>query len=188
MSPIGARAVIDRGSRELISVGVMTQAFVVGPEPSAGAWRVLAGGARTGGQVVFGEARLAPRSPRPSLHVHTREDESAFVTEGVLTVRVGDRTFEAGPGHLVRLPRGEPRTFANLGNSLVRVFGVTTPAGLEGMFEEQASYFADLTGPPDEEAVAAIGARYGVTVVGPGLLGGSRPAGAADQERETPSR
>ena len=38
------------------------------------------------------------------------------------------------------------------------------------MFEEQAAYFAGLSRPPDEEVVAAIGARYGVTVVGPGLL------------------
>ncbi len=88
----------------------------------------------------------------------------------MLTARVGERTFEAGPVYLVWLPRGEPYTFANLGDSPVRVFGVTTPAGLEGMFEEQAAYVAGLAGPPDEEAVAAIGARYGVTVVGPGLL------------------
>ena len=148
----------------------MTQHFVVGPEPSSGPWRVLAGGGRTGGQAIFGEARLGPRSPGPSLHVHTREDEAAYVMEGVLTVRVGARTFEVGPGHLVWLPRGEPHTFANLGDSPVRVFGVTTPAGLEGMFEEQAAYFAGLTGPPDDTTVAAIGARYGVTVVGPGLL------------------
>ena len=148
----------------------MTQHFVVGPEPAAGPWRVLAGGTRTGGQVVLGEARLPPRSAGPSLHVHTREDEAVYVIEGVLTVRVGERTFEAAAGHLVWLPRGEPHTFANVGDAPVRAFGVTTPAGLEGMFEEQAAYFAGLAGPPDEQAVAAIGARYGVTVVGPGLL------------------
>ena len=148
----------------------MTEHFVVGRAPAAGPWRVLAGGDRTGGQVIFGEALLGPRSPGPSLHVHTREDEAAYVVEGVLTVRVGDLVSEAGPGDLVWLPRGEPHTFANVGDSPVRVFGVTTPAGLEGMFEEQAAYFAGLSGPPDEEVVAAIGARYGVTVVGPGLL------------------
>ncbi len=146
------------------------QHFVVGPEPGHGPWRVLAGGDRTGGQVIFGEADLAPRSPGPSLHVHTREDEAAYVIEGVLTVRVGERTYEAGPGTLVWLPRGEPHTFANLSHERVRVFGVTTPSGLEGMFQEQAEYFAGLSGPPDPSAVAAIGARYGVSVVGPGLL------------------
>ena len=50
------------------------------------------------------------------------------------------------------------------------MFGVTTPAGLEGMFIEQAEYFAGLSGPPDEEIVASTGAKYGVSVIGPGLL------------------
>lgn len=144
--------------------------FVVGPEAHAGPWRVLAGGDRTSGQLVLGEATLGPRSPGPSLHVHTREDEAAYVIDGVLTVKVGERTFEAGPGTLVWLPRNEPHTFANLSDMPVRTFGVTTPAGLEGMFEEQEEYFSNLTGPPDQQEMAAIGARYGVTVVGPGLL------------------
>jgi hypothetical protein len=38
-----------------------------------------------------------------------------------------------------------PHTFANLGDEAVWAFGVTTPAGLEGMFSEQAEYFASLT-------------------------------------------
>jgi mannose-6-phosphate isomerase-like protein (cupin superfamily) len=143
---------------------------VVGPKPADGPWRVLAGGNATDGQVIFGEALLPPRTGGPSLHVHQREDEAAYVVDGVLTVKVGERMIEAGPGTLVWLPRGEPHTFANLGDEPVRVLGVTTPAGLEGMFEEQASYFAGLAGPPDEDVVAQIGARYGVTVVGPGLL------------------
>lgn len=147
----------------------MSEAFVVGPEPGSGPWRVLAGGSRTAGQLVFGEAVLPPRTAGPSLHVHTREDEAAYIVEGVLTVRVGELTFEAGPGTLVWLPRDEPHTFANLSPGPVRLVGVTTPAGLEGMFAEQAAYFASLTGPPDEERVAEIGARYGVRVVGPGL-------------------
>lgn len=148
----------------------MSDVFVVRRQPSDSPWQVLAGGDRTAGQAVFGEAELGPRTPGPSLHVHTREDEAAYVLEGVLTVRVGGSTFAAGPGTLVWLPRGEPHTFANLGDEPVRVLGVTTPAGIEGMFEEQAAYFAGLTGPPDEQEVAAIGARYGVSVVGPGLL------------------
>lgn len=148
----------------------MTEHFAVRADEGAGPWRVLAGGDRTGGQAVFGEALLPARTGGPSLHVHTREDEAAYVIEGVLTVRVGERTIEAGAGTLVWLPRNEPHTFANLSHDPVRVFGVTTPAGLERMFQEQAEYFAGLQGPPNEAAVADIGRRYGVTVVGPGLL------------------
>ena len=56
---------------------------------------------------------LAPRSSGPGLHVHTREDEAIYVIEGVLTVRQGEKTHEAGAGTLVWLPRNEPHTFAN---------------------------------------------------------------------------
>jgi hypothetical protein len=51
----------------------------------------------------------------------------------------------------------------------VWAFGTTTPAGLEGMFQEQADYFASLQGPPDPARIEVIGARYGVTALGPPL-------------------
>lgn len=144
--------------------------FVVKRSDTApGPWQVLAGGDMTDGSVIFGEALLPPRTSGPSLHVHTREDEAGYVVEGVLTCVVGERTFEADAGTLVWLPREVPHTFANLSDAPTRVFGVTVPAGLEGMFEEQAAYFAGLEGPPDEGVVAEIGAKYGVTIVGPPL-------------------
>lgn len=148
----------------------LTRPFVVrAAAESSSPWQVLAGGDMTGEAVIFGEALLPARTAGPSLHVHTREDEAAYVIEGSLTCKVGDERLEAGAGTLVWLPREVPHTFANLSDSPVRVFGVTVPAGLEGMFKEQASYFASLQGPPDAGVVAAIGAKYGVTVVGPPL-------------------
>lgn len=132
-------------------------------------WVVLADGSRTGGSVSFGEARLPPRTSGPLLHVHQKEDEAAYVIEGVMTFRVGGETFEAGPGTLVWLPREVPHTFANLSEEMAWLFGTITPAGLEGMFAEQASYFASLSGPPDPAVIDEIGARYGVTQVGPPL-------------------
>ena len=47
-----------------------------------------------------------PHTAGPNLHVHTREDEASYIISCVLTVVVGDRTFEAGPETLVWLPRG----------------------------------------------------------------------------------
>lgn len=88
-----------------------TDPFRVRADPDAGPWQVLAAGDKTGGTVVFGEARLPPRTSGPHLHVHSREDEAA--------------------------------------------------------------YFASLSGPPDENVVDEIGARYGVRRVGPPLTGAS---------------
>jgi mannose-6-phosphate isomerase-like protein (cupin superfamily) len=148
-----------------------TESFTARRDSSAtGPWQVLAGGDRTAGSVLFGEARLPAHSPGPGLHVHTREDEAVFVVSGVMTFVVGDRRFQAGQGDLVWLPREVPHTFANLDDEPVWAFGVTTPAGLEGMFAEQAEYFSSLNGPPDTERIRQIGDRYGVRALGPGLL------------------
>ncbi len=148
----------------------MTEAFVTQRDADApGPWQVLAGGDRTAGTVMFGEARLPARTSGPGLHVHTREDESVYVVSGTMTFVVGDRRFEAGAGQLVWLPREVPHTFANLGAEPAWAFGVTTPAGLEGMFEEQTRYFASLQGPPDAERIREIGDRYGVRALGPPL-------------------
>ena len=74
-----------------------------------------------------------------------------------------------GKPNLVWLPREVPHTFANLGDESVWAFGVTTPAGLEGMFEEQGRYFAGLEGAPDPDRIREIAARYGVRPLGPPL-------------------
>jgi mannose-6-phosphate isomerase-like protein (cupin superfamily) len=97
------------GGRDVME-GMVT--FVVGGprEPGSAPWRVLAGAALTGGAVGFGDARLPPHMAGPNLHVHTREDEASYIISGVLTVVVGERTFEAGPETLVWLPRGLPHT------------------------------------------------------------------------------
>lgn len=148
-----------------------TVPFVLGPEesrgPGGGPWRTRVVGADTGGLLAIGDAHMPPMSSGPSLHVHSREDEASYVVEGVLTVVLGDARFEVPAGGVAWLPRGVPHTFANLTAEPVRVVGMIVPTGLEGMFAEQAAYFASLQGPPDPDAIAAIGRHYGVTVVGP---------------------
>ena len=105
----------------------LTDHFVVQRDPTVpGPWQVLAGGDRTAGSLIFGEARL--------------------------------------PAH-----SSGQHTFANLGAEPVWAFGVTSPAGLEGMFAEQTAYFASLDGPPDPERLREIGDRYGVRALGPPL-------------------
>jgi mannose-6-phosphate isomerase-like protein (cupin superfamily) len=148
-----------------------TTPFILAPDesrgPGGGPWRTRFTGADTAGLLTLGEAVMPPMSAGPSLHVHTREDEASYVISGVLTIVLGDGRFEVPAGGVAWLPRGVPHTFANLGTDPVHVVGVTVPAGLEGMFAEQAAYFTALKGPPDPAAIAEIGGRYGVTVVGP---------------------
>jgi mannose-6-phosphate isomerase-like protein (cupin superfamily) len=147
-----------------------TRPFVVGPQPvSENPWTVVAESSRTGGLVTLGIANMPPRTGGPELHVHSREDEGSYVIEGELTVVAGDERFIAGPGAFVWLPRDIPHTFANLGDEAVRAVGLIVPGGLEGMFVEQTEYFHSLEGPPHPDIIAAIGDRYGVRRVGPGI-------------------
>jgi quercetin dioxygenase-like cupin family protein len=134
-------------------------------------WAILAGGSLTGGLVTFGQTHLSPRSPGPSRHVHTHEDEAVFVFSGVLTVEVGDRRIEAASHSLTWLPRQVPHTFANLTAEDVWALVVITPAGLEKMFEALDRYLADLAGPPDIAVILELNERYGVRRVdGPPLI------------------
>ncbi len=83
----------------------LTESFIVQLDLNVpGPWQVLAGGDRTSGSVMFGEARLPAHSSGPGLHVHTREDEAVFVISGVMTFVVGDQRLRAGAGDLVWLP------------------------------------------------------------------------------------
>lgn len=59
---------------------------------------IKASGAVTGGNLTLIESRTTGGAP---LHIHTREDEYFYVVEGTLTVRLGDKTFEAGPRSFV---------------------------------------------------------------------------------------
>ena len=62
----------------------------------------------TGGAFGLLETVIAPRFS-PPLHVHHGEDESFYVIEGVLTMKCGERTFRAGAGAFVFLPRAACR-------------------------------------------------------------------------------
>jgi quercetin dioxygenase-like cupin family protein len=144
----------------------LTDPFVVHrPDGDPPAWRVVAGGERTGGQVTFGEALLQPGESGPPRHVHTHEDESILVVSGVLTVHLGDETHEAGPGALVWMAREVPHQFENLGDETVRAFGVVTPAGIERFFAWRDDFLASLGGPPTQEDIERImemNERYGI--------------------------
>jgi hypothetical protein len=103
--------------------------------------------------------------------VHTHEDEAIYVVSGTLTVEVGGERYEVGPESLVWMPREVPHAFANLSDVEVRTVGFTTPSGLEGLFAEQAEYFATLSGPPDSELLLRLSVKYGVRpVAGPALV------------------
>ena len=61
----------------------------------------------------------------PGLHVHTCEDEASYIIAAVVTYKVGDEIFEAGPETLVWLPRSLPHGTTGLpGRVLYRMINL----------------------------------------------------------------
>src|ERR687895_233392 len=130
--------------------------------PRLGNRFVLRGGS-SDGRFALIEHTIPPRALAAPIHTHEHEDEYSFVLTGRLGTQIGDAIVEAGPGELVRKPRGIPHAFWNPGDEETRVLEVISPAGFEEYFADLAP---ELSGPgePDFEALAEIRARYGLTV------------------------
>lgn len=125
----------------------------------------------TGGALLLFEASVPPRSGPPP-HIHHREDEAFYVLEGEVEVREGDRTFVAGGGSFVFIPRGVVHGFKNVGAEPARMLIMATPAGLEQFFEEvgqpaRAGETAPPPGPEEIERSLAAAPKYGQEVLPP---------------------
>jgi len=74
---------------------------------------------------------LQPHRDGPELHVHKDEDDSFYVLEGELTFSLDDDEVVARTGTFVLVPPGVPHTFANRGDTVVRMVNVHAPAGFD---------------------------------------------------------
>lgn len=72
---------------------------------------------------VFPEETFVPP------HMHADQDEYIFVLEGRIDLILGGRDQAAGPGDLVRMPRGIPHAFFNNSGRVTRALFWAAPAG-----------------------------------------------------------
>lgn len=93
-------------------------------------------------------------------HMHTREDEYSFVTQGEIGFRSGDREVVLSVGGYITKPRGELHTMWNAGRIPAHMVEVISPAGFERFFLELSDLLA--SGPPSPPTIAELGARYGL--------------------------
>ena len=121
--------------------------------------RFLMRGGETEGRFALIEHTIPPRTLAAPMHVHRNEDEFSFVLAGRMGAQIGDEVVEAGPGELVRKPRGIPHAFWNPGDEETRLLEIISPAGFEQYFADLAPVLA-AEGEPDFAALAAIRARY----------------------------
>jgi len=110
--------------------------------------------ASTGGALSVFETSIGAGPP---LHVHDREDECFYVLDGELSVRCGERHFNAGAGSFVFLPRGRPHRFRATGQ-LARLLLIAVPAGVE-------EYFRQINAAASDAERERIGEHFGIRVV-----------------------
>jgi quercetin dioxygenase-like cupin family protein len=71
----------------------------------------------------------------PPDHVHLKQEEILFITEGLYEVTVGDDTAEAGPGSIVFVPRNVVHRFRNVDSTTGRMLAWSLPGGQDHYFQ-----------------------------------------------------
>jgi len=90
---------------------------------------------QTNGAIGLVEATVPPGGG-PAPHVHGRTDETFYLVSGELDFLNGEKTFTAGTGDVVFIPRGTTHRFTNAGIQPARLLFLYTPGGAEGLFVE----------------------------------------------------
>jgi mannose-6-phosphate isomerase-like protein (cupin superfamily) len=90
---------------------------------------------QTGGAYSVTEIESFPGNGPPP-HIQHKEDECFYVVEGAFSVIVGSRAFDVADGDFVRIPRGTPHTYKNVGAIPGKILVILSPGGLERMWTE----------------------------------------------------
>lgn len=112
------------------------------------------------------EYEAPPAYAGPPLHWHDTL-EAFYILEGVVTFRVGSRTFTAQAGAFVLVPPGALHTFANQQAMPARFLLLVSPAEFANYFDELAELANRATDwpPTDPVLLAALSTleqKYGI--------------------------
>lgn len=115
----------------------------------------LVTGAQSDGAYFIMEA-LVPPLGGPPPHIHHREQESFYLLEGTLDIRMGDKVVQASTGDFVHIPRGMVHCFRNTGDSTARMLLIFSPGGIERFFEETLEQVQDRSAPQPANMDAVV--------------------------------
>ena len=134
---------------------------------------IKARGEDTGQDFTLSEQTAYTRfSPPP--HIHHREDESYYILEGEFECTDDGRTFAAGPGSFVLLPKGRLLLHRSAGDTPARALGLHTPAGVEKLVEDAGEPATDASSVPpfpempEIQRAVETAQKYGIEVPPPG--------------------
>ncbi len=133
--------------------------------------RVEANDARALSVVEF----VSPRGFGPPLHKHVNEDELFIVTEGELSLRLGEEEISAGPGSVSYLPFGVPHTFLVTSEQATYINVTAVNTGAHPRFDTMVTELGKPLGHPSELVageidpgmVAQICHKNGIEILGP---------------------
>jgi mannose-6-phosphate isomerase-like protein (cupin superfamily) len=135
------------------------------PNPIGGRMMLKVRDGDTGGSFSVHDNIIPAGSPGPLPHLHRNNEETFYVLEGELTVRVGERSITAPVGSFVVIPRGVVHQPSNPAAEPARVLLIFSPSGMEHFFEEAAEQRIPLQAVPADPDVLerrdAFAAKYG---------------------------
>jgi quercetin dioxygenase-like cupin family protein len=111
------------------------------------------------GSIYIFESAFEPGTGN-RLHVHSREDEIAYVLEGALEVRLHDRTVILEAGGVGRLPKNLPHAIRNPLDTRSRYLFLAVPGGLDRWFDAVAQ--AEGAGSLDDALFRELSEHYGI--------------------------
>jgi quercetin dioxygenase-like cupin family protein len=125
-------------------------------------WVKLASGDLPGSITVMED--VTPPHHGPPLHAHPFE-EWLYILEGSFLFELAGMPFSVTVGDFVHARSNEPHVFQSTSDKDARMLVMAKPGGLENYFAELAE--RAMNDPADVAALSEIGARYGITLLGP---------------------
>ena len=114
---------------------------------------------QTSGAYYLFEFEFDPESGN-RLHVHSYEDEVAYVLEGAIEIRLDNQKIQAVTGGVAHLPKHIPHALYNPLKTSSRYLGMAIPGGIENFFDELA--IAQEAGTLDDAMHRIISQKYGI--------------------------
>jgi mannose-6-phosphate isomerase-like protein (cupin superfamily) len=114
------------------------------------------------GAMAHYEYIAAPAAKGSPQHIHANHDETFYVVDGRFEFTLGSKVVTAGPGTFLRVERGQPHGFRNLGPTSGRIIG-TFGSKFAGYFRELAQIIEQTGAGPNPEDWVQLYGRYGTT-------------------------
>jgi quercetin dioxygenase-like cupin family protein len=115
----------------------------------AGKLRILASAESSGGRYSVLELNELPGYKTPP-HLHPDMDETFYVLEGTLELRLPGKTYRLGAGSYAHVPRNTPHAQGSADDKPVRVLTTVSPGEFEAFFLDRVALVAKTPrGHPD---------------------------------------